>query len=131
MAGRSGQMSYFPGFQPLVYIVCVLPSRLLSWVRMFSGLGILVAPRSSNFRITLDGYFSFHFFIPREEVLINNALNSCGFVNCLRVLTTILFLQDGESTATGTPDAGRGFGSSCPGNGSNHGAATEPGWPEG
>src|SRR3954462_3344387 len=47
---------------------------------MFSGLGILVAPRSSTFRVNLGGYFSLHFFIPREEVLINNALNSCGFV---------------------------------------------------
>src|ERR1041384_3608407 len=35
-------------FQPLVYIVCVLASRLLSWVWMFSGLGILVAPSSST-----------------------------------------------------------------------------------
>src|SRR3954464_9786351 len=73
-------MSHCPGFQPLVYIICVLASRLLSWVRMFSGLGILVAPRSSTFRVNLGGYFSLHFFIPREEVLINNALNSCGFV---------------------------------------------------
>ena len=56
-----------------IYIVCVLASRLLSWVRMFSGLGILVAPRSSTFRVTLGGYFSFHFFIPREEALINVA----------------------------------------------------------
>src|SRR3954470_6116800 len=69
MAGPSGPMSHCPGFQPLVYIVCVLASRLLSWVRMFSGLGILVAPRSSTFRVTLGGYFSFRFFIPREEVL--------------------------------------------------------------
>src|ERR1043165_3696545 len=73
MAGRSGQMSHCSGFQPLVYIVCVLASRLLSWVRMFLGLGILVAPRSSTFRVTLGGYFSFHFFIPHEEVLINIA----------------------------------------------------------
>src|SRR3954467_9274363 len=67
MAGRSGQMSHCPGFQPLVYIVCVLASRLLSWVRIFSGLRILVAPRPSTFRFNLGGYFSLHFFIPREE----------------------------------------------------------------
>src|SRR3954471_16807558 len=96
-----------------------------------SGLGILIAPRSLTFRVNLGGYFSLHFFIPREEVLINNALNSCGFGNCRRVLTTILFLQDGESTATGTSDVGRGFGSSCPGHDNNHGAAAEPGWPKG
>src|SRR3954471_12788034 len=92
-----------------------------------SGLGILVAPRSSTFWVSLGGYFSLHFFIPREEVLINNALNSCGSVILRRVLTTILFLQDGESTATGTSDARRGFGSSCPGHSNNHVAAAEPG----
>src|SRR3954471_8109326 len=57
-----------------IYIVCVLASRLLYWVRMFSGFGILIAPRSSTFRVVLGGYFSFHFFMPREEVLINIAL---------------------------------------------------------
>src|SRR4051812_20143954 len=82
-------LSRFPAAR--IYIVCVLASRLLSWVRMFSGLGILIAPRSSTFRVNLSGYFSLHFFIPREEVLISNALNSCGFVFCRRVLTTILF----------------------------------------
>src|ERR1041384_5149908 len=69
-----------------IYIVCVLASRLVSWVRMFSGLGILAAPRSSTLWVSLGGYFSLHFFIPREEALINIALNSCGFVNC-RTLT--------------------------------------------
>src|SRR3954465_8717068 len=38
-----------------IYIVCVLASRLLYWVRMFSGLGILVAPRLSTFRVDLGG----------------------------------------------------------------------------
>src|SRR4051812_23946427 len=38
-----------------LYIVCVLASRLVYWVRMFSGLGILVAPRSSTFRVVLGG----------------------------------------------------------------------------
>src|SRR3954471_10960665 len=59
MAGRSGQMSHCSGFQPLVYIVCVLASRLLSWVRMswvwefsylldhrLSGLTLVVIPAS-------------------------------------------------------------------------------------
>src|SRR3954470_13130176 len=63
-----------------IYIVCVLASRLLFWVRMFSGMGILVAPRSSTFWVTLGDYFSFHVFIPREEALINIAENSCGFI---------------------------------------------------
>src|SRR3954471_13563042 len=58
-----------------------------------SGLGILVAPRSSTFWVSLGGYFSLHFFIPREEVLINNALNSCGLAILRRVLTTILFFN--------------------------------------
>src|SRR3954467_3566528 len=38
-----------------IYIVCVLASRLLYWVRMFSGLGILIAPRFSTFRVDLGG----------------------------------------------------------------------------
>src|SRR3954466_2845283 len=57
------------------------------------GLGILVAPRSSTFWVSLGGYFSLHFFIPREEVLINHTLNSCGLVILRRVLTTILFFK--------------------------------------
>src|SRR3954467_3618351 len=52
-----------------IYIVCVLASRLLYWVRMFSGLGILVAPRLSTFWVNLAGISSFDFFIPHEEVL--------------------------------------------------------------
>src|ERR1041384_4924591 len=75
-------------FQPLVYIVCVLASRLLSWVRMFSGLGILVAPSPSTFRVTLGGYFSFRFFIPREEVLIT-MLKFLWFRQFCRELTRI------------------------------------------
>src|SRR3954464_6803630 len=69
MAGRSGQMYQCSGFQPLVYIVCVLASSLLYWVRMFSGLGIRVAPRLSTFWVNLGGISRFSFFIPREEVL--------------------------------------------------------------
>src|SRR3954466_4681710 len=63
-----------------IYIVCVLASRLLYWVRMFSGLGILVAPRLWTFWVSLGGIFSFGFFIPREEVLFS-ILYPCGFIN--------------------------------------------------
>src|SRR3954464_8665761 len=41
-----------------IYIVCVLTSRLLYLVRMFSGLGILVALRLSTFRVDLGGIAS-------------------------------------------------------------------------
>src|SRR4051812_5526055 len=68
-AGHSGQMSQCSGLQPLVYIVCVLARTLLYWVRMFSGLGILVAPRSSDFPREPWRFFQLRFFIPREEVL--------------------------------------------------------------
>src|SRR3954470_21200831 len=62
-------MSQCSGLQPLVYIVCALASRLLYWVRMFSGLGILVAPRLSTLWVNVGGISIFGFFIPREEVL--------------------------------------------------------------
>src|SRR3954466_3594513 len=71
-----------------IYIVCVLASRLLFSVRMFSGFGILVAPRSLTFWVTLGGYFSFHFFIPREEVLFNISYILVVSSNC-RMLTHI------------------------------------------
>ena len=41
-----------------------------------SGLGIPVAPSLSTFWVNLGGYFSFCFFIPREEVLILQCLDS-------------------------------------------------------
>src|SRR4051812_39404661 len=61
-------MSQCSDLQPLIYIVSVLASRLLYWFRMFSGLGILTAPRLSTFRFNLGGISSFNFFMPREEV---------------------------------------------------------------
>src|SRR4051812_2300339 len=48
-------MFRFPTARTYIYIVCVLASRLLYWVQMFSGLGILVAPRSSTFLVVLGG----------------------------------------------------------------------------
>src|SRR3954462_8130429 len=96
MAGRSGQMSQCSGLQPLVYIVCVLASRLLYWVRMFSGLGILLAPRLSTFRVNLVGISSFSFFIPCEEVLFNILL-PLWFLQCCNVNSQYPCLRDDAS----------------------------------
>src|SRR3954462_12381185 len=107
MAARLGQMSHCSGSnRSYIYCLCARLQTVILGSDV-SGLGILVAPISSTFWVSLGGYFNLHFFIPREEVLINNALNSCGLVILRRVLTTILFLQDGESTATGTPATGK------------------------
>lgn len=53
------------------YIIdCVLASKLLSWIRIISGLGIPVVPSFRTFRVNLGGYSAFSFLIPREEVLL-------------------------------------------------------------
>src|SRR3954470_10844555 len=124
MAGRSGQMSQCSGFQPLVYIVCVLDSRLLYWVQMFSGLGILVAPRLSTFRVNLGGISSFGFFIPREEVLFIIVL-PLWFHQCCNVYSQYPCLQDDASKhATAVEPYPRGScGSSRTGDNCDHAVA--------
>src|SRR3954468_24865528 len=93
-----------------IYIVCLLASRLLYWIQMFSGLGILVAPRSSTFRVVLGGISaSTSSYLVKKSCL--TLLNSCGFVNCRTLTHQCPCLQDDESkrAAAGEPDAGRGF----------------------
>src|SRR3954465_4591304 len=79
-----------------IYIVCVLASRLLFLVRMFSGLGIVVAPRLSNFRVDLGGISaSTSSYLVKKSWL--TLLNSCGFVNCRTLTHQCPSLQDDES----------------------------------
>src|SRR3954469_16073425 len=115
-----------------IYIVCVLASRLLFLVRMFLGLGILVAPRLSTFRVDLGGISaSTSSYLMKKSCL--TLLNSCGFVNFLTLTHQCPCLQDDESkrAAAGEPDAGSGFGCSCSGYGCDHATVAESGWPEG
>src|SRR3954464_9789916 len=79
-----------------IYIVCVLASILLFLVRMFSGLGILVAPRLSTFRVELGGISaSTSSYLVKKSCL--TLLNSCGFINCCTLTLVCPLLQDGES----------------------------------
>src|SRR3954465_13782130 len=79
-----------------IYIVCVLASRLLYLVRMFSDLGILVAPGSLTFRVDLGGISaSTSSYLVKKSCL--TLLNSCGFVNCRTLTLVYRFVQDGES----------------------------------
>src|SRR4051812_29660342 len=100
-----GDVSMFRFSTARIYIVFVLASRLLFLVRMFSGLGILVAPRLSTFRVDLGGISaSTSSYLVKKSCL--TLLNSCGFINCRTLTHQCPCLQDDESkhAAAGEPD---------------------------